>query len=157
LFGHAKGAFTGASSDRHGAFALAHRGTLFLDEVGELPGHLQSELLRVIQEGTYKPVGSDRWEHTEFRLVCATYRDLHAMQAGDTFRTDLYHRIAATSVRLPSLRDRGSDLLALTGYFLAVELGEHAPSLSPAVEAYLRQRDYPGNVRDLKHLVARMC
>lgn len=157
LFGHAKGAFTGASSDRRGAFALAHGGTLFLDEVGELPGHLQSELLRVIQEGSYKPVGSDRWEHTEFRLVCATNRDLLAMQASGAFRSDLYHRITATMVRLPSLRDRVLDLLPLASHFLAAELGDDAPLLSPMVENYLVAREYPGNVRDLKQLIARMC
>ncbi len=156
LFGHAKGAFTGASSDRAGAFALAHRGTLFLDEVGELPSPLQSELLRVVQEGTYKPVGSDRWERTEFRLVCATNRDLEVMQASGAFRSDLYHRIAATSVRLPSLNDRLQDVFALATHFLRVEWGNAAPALSPTVQSYLRQRSYPGNVRDLKQLVARM-
>jgi transcriptional regulator with GAF, ATPase, and Fis domain len=157
LFGHAKGAFTGASSDRRGAFALAHRGTLFLDEVGELPAHLQSELLRVVQEGSYKPVGSDRWDHTEFRLVCATNRDLQAMQAIGAFRSDLYHRITATVVRLPSLGDRVADLLPLASHFLNAELGDDAPPLSPMVESYLVGRDYPGNVRDLKQLIARMC
>jgi transcriptional regulator with GAF, ATPase, and Fis domain len=157
LYGHARGAFTGATSDRLGAFALAHRGTLFLDEVGELSPQLQSELLRVVQEGTYKPVGSDRWERTEFRLICATNRDLLAMQADGSFRPDLYHRIAAASVRLPALRERPGDVVLLARHFVRSELGEEAAGLSPMLERYLLQRDYPGNVRDLKQLIARMC
>lgn len=157
LFGHARGAFTGATRDRKGAFALADGGTLFLDEVGELPLPMQSELLRVIQEGTYKPVGSDRWEQTDFRLVCATNRDLQTMQAGGTFRTDLYHRIAAAQVRLPSLESRATDIPALAKHFLHAESGDSSLELTPEVEAYLVRRQYPGNVRDLRQLVARIC
>jgi transcriptional regulator with GAF, ATPase, and Fis domain len=157
LFGHAKGAFTGAASERAGAFKLADKGTLFLDEIGELPAPLQSELLRVIQEGTYKPVGSDRWEHTSFRLVCATNRDLVAMQAAEDFRVDLYHRITATSVRLPALDERIQDVPLLAEHFLRSELGDEGVGLSPQVQEYLVQRRYPGNVRDLKQLIGRMC
>ncbi len=116
---------------------------------------MQSELLSVIQEGTYKPVGSDRWEQTDFRLVCATNRDLQTMQAGGTFRTDLYHRIAAAQVRLPSLESRATDIPALARHFLHAESGDPLLELTPDVEAYLVRRHYPGNVRDLKQLVAR--
>jgi transcriptional regulator with GAF, ATPase, and Fis domain len=157
LFGHAKGAFTGAGRDRAGAFKLADRGTLFLDEIGELPLSLQSELLRVIQEGTYKPVGSDRWERTTFRLVCATNRDLSAMQGANSFRSDLYHRITAGLVRLPPLSERLQDIPLLARHFLRAEMGDETPELSPQIERFLTQRNYPGNVRDLKQLLGRMC
>ena len=157
LFGHAKGAFTGAARDRAGAFKLADGGTLLLDEIGELPFSLQSDLLRAIQEGTYKPVGSDRWERASFRLVCATNRDLLAMQATNQFRSDLYHRITATTVRLPALRDRLGDVPLLARHFLRAELDHAAPDLSSQVDRLLTERDYPGNVRDLKQLIGRMC
>ena len=109
FFGHEKGAFTGASAAREGAFELANGGTLFLDEVGELPVALQAELLRVIQEGTFKRVGSNMWRKSTFRLVCATNRDVEAEQANGTFRNDFYYRIAGCTLHLPSLRraDRG--------------------------------------------------
>jgi len=118
---------------------------------------MQSELLSVIQEGPYKPVGSDRWEQTDFRLVCATNRDLQTMQAGGTFPTDLYHRIAAAQVRLPSLGSRATDIPAVARHFLHAESGDPLLELTPDVEAYLVRRHYPGNVRDLKQLVARIC
>jgi transcriptional regulator with GAF, ATPase, and Fis domain len=156
FFGHERGAFTGAISAREGAFALADGGTLFLDEVGELPLPLQAELLRVIQEGVYKPVGSDRWRETTFRLVCATNRDLHAEQARGAFRTDLYYRIAAWVCRLPSLRERRSDVLALARHFLAEQVPEETPELDGTVCEYLLARDYPGNIRDLRQLVTRI-
>ena len=116
FFGHEKGAFTGATGPRDGVFALANRGTLFLDEVGELSPQLQAELLRVIQEGMYKPIGSNTWRTTDFRLVCATNRDLVAEQEAGRFRLDLYYRIAAWQFRLPPLRHRREDieLLALS-------------------------------------------
>ena len=103
FFGHERGAFTSAIAAREGAFALADRGTLFLDEVGELPIGLQAELLRVVQERTYKRVGSNAWKNTSFRLVCATNRDLLQEQAHGRFRRDFYYRIAAWTCRLPAL------------------------------------------------------
>lgn len=157
LFGHAKGAFTGALSPRRGAFALADTGTLFLDEIGELPLTLQSELLRVIQEGTFKPVGSDKWERTSFRLVAATNRDLAAMQGSGAFRADLYHRVSAVAVKLPPLRERVDDIAVLARHFLGEQVADSSARLAPAVERYLLSRSYPGNVRDLKHLMARMA
>jgi DNA-binding NtrC family response regulator len=157
FFGHEKGAFTGATTARDGAFARADRGTLFLDEVGELPLPLQAELLRVVQEGTYKRVGGNVWQRTMFRLVCATNRNLLAEQRDGRFRNDLYYRIAGIVVELPPLRRRREDVLPLFTHFLA-ELDEdgEAPPLDPAVSELIRLRDYPGNVRDLKQLAHRV-
>jgi DNA-binding NtrC family response regulator len=157
FFGHEKGAFTGAGTARDGAFAAADHGTLFLDEVGELPPPLQAELLRVVQEGTYKRVGGDNWRSTNFRLVCATNRDLEAEVRAGRFRLDLYHRIAASRVVLPPLRDRRDDVLDLFHHFLGEVTGEADLSVDPAVAALLRRRDYPGNVRDLRQLALRIA
>ncbi len=157
FFGHEKGAFTGATTVRDGAFARADRGTLFLDEVGELPLPLQAELLRVVQEGTYKRVGGNVWQRTVFRLVCATNRDLLAEQRDGRFRNDLYYRIAGLVIELPPLRRRREDVLPLFTHFMA-QLDEHghAPLLDPAVSDLIRSRDYPGNVRDLRQLAHRV-
>ncbi|MGZ4288786.1 MAG: sigma 54-interacting transcriptional regulator, partial [Solirubrobacteraceae bacterium] len=119
FFGHERGSFTGAVSPRDGAFALADGGTLFLDEVGELPTALQAELLRVVQEGTYKRVGSNTWNKTSFRLVCATNRELLEEAGEGRFRRDLYYRIAGSSFRLPALRERSQDILILISHFLS--------------------------------------
>lgn len=157
FFGHERGAFTNAISSREGAFALADGGTLFLDEVGELPLRLQSELLRVIQERTFKKIGSNTWRHTDFRLVCATNRDLTKAAAQGTFRRDLYHRIATWTIRLPALRERREDILPLTRHFLGdIFRDKKVPKLDPAVRDCLLARDYPGNVRDLKNLIFRI-
>jgi transcriptional regulator with GAF, ATPase, and Fis domain len=157
FFGHERGAFTGAVSPRDGAFALADGGTLFLDEVGELPMQLQAELLRVIQEGTYKRVGSDTWRTTKFRLVCATNRQLGEAQALGTFRKDLYHRIAAWVCELPPLRDRTEDILPLARWFLEqFRPGQGSPEFDPAVRQFLLDRDYHGNVRELRQVVHRL-
>lgn len=157
FFGHERGAFTGASYPRDGAFALADGGTLFLDEVGELMPELQAQLLRVIQEGTYKRVGGNAWQKTDFRLVCATNRDLLKEVAAGRFRGDLYHRIASWVVKLPSLRDRVEDIPLLVDHFLKMFLKDESPiELDEPVRDYLMRRDYPGNVRDLKQLMARV-
>ncbi len=157
FFGHERGAFTGAVSARDGAFALADGGTLFLDEVGELPTQLQAELLRVIQEGTYKRVGSDTWRTTQFRLICATNRQLEEAQAIGSFRKDLYHRIAAWVCELPPLRDRASDILPLARWFLQqFRPDQKSPEFDPAVRQYLLERDYHGNVRELRQVVHRL-
>ncbi|MCX5394782.1 sigma 54-interacting transcriptional regulator [Streptomyces sp. NBC_00094] len=161
FFGHEKGAFTGALASRDGAFALADRGTLFLDEVGELPPDLQAELLRVVQEGTYKRVGGNTWRATGFRLVCATNRDLLTEEGARRFRPDLYHRIAAWTCRLPSLRERPEDVLPLARHFLRETRQDDgsatAEDFDPAVEQLLISRHYPGNVRELRQLVGRMA
>jgi transcriptional regulator with GAF, ATPase, and Fis domain len=157
FFGHVKGAFTGATTPRSGAFEMADDGTLFLDEVGELPADLQAALLRVVQEGTYKPVGGTRWQRTSFRLLAATNRDLRAECDAGRFRRDLYYRLAAVTVRLPPLRERREDVVPLFRHFLGEARPGRPPlALDPAVVALLEQRAYPGNVRDLRQLAVRV-
>jgi transcriptional regulator with GAF, ATPase, and Fis domain len=158
FFGHEKGAFTGAIAAREGAFAMADQGTLFLDEISELPLQLQAELLRVIQEGMYKRVGSNTWRRTTFRLVAATNRDLAHAESMGQFRRDLYYRLAGWSFRLPSLRERRSDIPLLARHFLrALHPSGALADLEPTVEELLVRRDYPGNIRDLRQLVSRIA
>ena len=158
FFGHERGAFTGAVAARDGAFARANGGTLFLDEVGELPLTLQAELLRVIQEGMYKRVGSDTWRDTTFRLICATNRPLRDAIASGGFRSDLYHRIAAWGCELPPLRERTDDIIPLATHFLSSLIPSlHQPPFDPAVTEFIRNRSYTGNVRDLRLLMARIA
>jgi transcriptional regulator with GAF, ATPase, and Fis domain len=157
FFGHEKGAFTGAVTTRDGAFALADGGTLFLDEIGDLPLQLQGELLRVVQEGMYKRVGSNAWRRTSFRLLCATNRNLLEESAAGRFRRDLYYRIAAWKCHLPSLRERSEDIPLLTQHFLAQSRpGATVSLVDDAVGELLLTREYPGNVRELKQLVSRI-
>ncbi len=158
FFGHERGAFTGAANSREGAIALAHKGTLFLDEVGELPPELQARLLRVVQEHQYKRVGSNVWQRSDLRLVSATHRDLERGIAEGTFRADLYYRIAGWQCRTLPLRQRKDDVLPLARHFaheLLPQLG--GAEFDPAVQEFLVMRDYPGNVRDLRQLVTRIC
>jgi transcriptional regulator with GAF, ATPase, and Fis domain len=158
FFGHERGAFTGAVAVRDGAFALADGGTLFLDEVGELPLTLQAELLRVVQEGTYKRVGGNAWRETNFRLVCATNRNLIEEEAHGRFRRDFYHRIATWTCHLPPLGERIEDIIPLATHFLAKLSPNHEPpELDAAVREYLIQRSYPGNIRELKQLITRIA
>jgi transcriptional regulator with GAF, ATPase, and Fis domain len=158
FFGHERGAFTGAVAPRDGAFARANGGTLFLDEVGELPLTLQAELLRVIQEGMFKRVGSDAWRDTTFRLICATNRPLRDAVKSGGFRSDLYHRIAAWGCELPPLRERMDDILPLATHFLSSLIPSLCrPPFDPAVTHFISHRDYPGNVRDLRLLMARIA
>lgn len=156
LFGHEKGAFTGADRAREGAFAHANGGTLFLDEIGELSLPLQAELLRVIQEGTFKPVGSDRWRKTAFRLVCATHWDLSAAVLNGTFRQDLYFRIASAVIGLPPLRDRTEDIPQLAAHFLE-QMRPGCAGFDPLVLEFLRAKKWPGNVRELRQFVQRVA
>jgi len=156
FFGHEKGAFTGAAAARNGAFALASDGTLFLDEVGELPLDLQAELLRVVQEQTYKRVGGSTWQSTRFRLVCATNRDLEGEREAGRFRSDLLYRLAGWTLRLPPLRERREDVLPLVEHFLAQHLS-NPPLLDEVVREYFLRRPFPGNVRELRQLVARVA
>jgi transcriptional regulator with GAF, ATPase, and Fis domain len=157
FFGHERGAFTGAVAPRQGAFALADQGTLFLDEIGELSPALQAELLRAVQERTYKRVGSNTWQKTEFRLISATNKDLLHEQKQGTFRRDLFYRIASWKCTLPPLRERTEDILPLANFFLhQLCEGENPPELDDTVREYLLNREYPGNIRDLKQLVSGM-
>lgn len=154
LFGHRKGAFTGAAMDRRGAFELADGGTLFLDEIGELPMALQARLLRVLETWSVRRVGGDRPRPVDVRLVCATHRDLRAMIEEGTFREDLYYRIHRLSIAVPPLRKRLEDVVPLAEHFLrkvAPEVGERA--LTSDAGAVLLSYDWPGNVRELRNVV----
>jgi transcriptional regulator with GAF, ATPase, and Fis domain len=155
FFGHERGAFTGAHEARDGAFARADGGTLLLDEIGELPLRLQAQLLRAVQERSYKRVGGNAWHTVRCRIVCATHRDLAAMVARGEFREDLYHRLAGAVVRLPPLRERGHDVVLLARHLLRAHGCE--AELDDAVVELLLRRDYPGNVRELRQLVGRMA
>lgn len=158
FYGHDKGAFTNAIYTRDGAFAQADNGSLFLDELGELPLTLQAGLLRVIQEKTYKRVGSNNWFKTNFRLICATNRNLKEEICKGHFREDLYYRVASSVFTLPSLEERREDIPELVRFFLRQELKTVvAPEIDNTVMNFLVSRPYPGNVRELKQLMARIA
>lgn len=158
FFGHEKGAFTNAIATREGVFALANGGTLFLDEIGELRPALQAELLRVVQEGVFKKVGSNIWQKTDFRLVCATNRDLWSEVNNTHFRLDLFFRIAGWTCRLPSLEERREDIPMLVNHFLKQQLKtEKLPPIDDLVLELLTQRSYSGNVRELQQLVNKIA
>ncbi|WP_451986953.1 sigma-54-dependent transcriptional regulator [Azospirillum endophyticum] len=156
IFGHVKGAFTGATGDRPGAALQADGGTLFLDEICEMPFDLQSKLLRFVQTGTVNPVGSGREQRVDVRFVAATNRDpLAEVQAG-RFREDLYYRLHVIPLALPPLRERGGDVIEIARSFLADyarEEGKALAAFAPEVEARLRAHDWPGNVRQLQNVV----
>jgi transcriptional regulator with GAF, ATPase, and Fis domain len=155
FFGHERGAFTGAVAAREGAFARGAGGTVFLDEVGELPLELQAELLRVVQERAYKPIGSNSWRKTDFRLICATNRDLENDGAQGGFRRDFYYRIAEWTCSMPSLAERREDIEPLARHFLRSLAPGRSLEFEPPVLEFLQRRDYEGNVRELRQLVAR--
>lgn len=154
LFGHEKGAFTGASALRQGAFERAHRGTLLLDDVDDLPLALQVKLLRALQEGTFQRVGGNREIRVDVRVVATTKVELATAVAQGKFRSDVFYRLRALEVRLPPLRDRGEDVLLLAQHCLgrfAADSGRAVPLLSPEVAGVLRTYRWPGNVRELRH------
>jgi two-component system response regulator HydG len=158
LFGHTRGAFTDARSERRGLFLEAHGGTLFLDEIGELPLELQPKLLRALQERTVRPVGSNQEIPFDARLVTATNRDLETDVYDKRFREDLYYRIHVVRIDLPPLRARGADVLDLASYFLekfARRSGKAVASLSPQAAEKLLAYDFPGNVRELENCMER--
>ncbi|MFT3767527.1 MAG: sigma 54-interacting transcriptional regulator [Minicystis sp.] len=154
LFGHARGSFTGADRARAGLLARAHGGTIFLDEIGELPLARQAALLRVLQERRYRPVGGDEEVAFDARVVAATNRDLERAVADRTFRQDLYYRLNAVEIRVPPLRERAEDVAELAQSFLA-RAGSQA-TLSPEVVAALSAYAWPGNVRELEHVMQRL-
>lgn len=159
LFGHAKGAFTGAVTQRAGRIAEANGGTLFLDEIGDLPLPMQAKLLRVIQERALTPVGSNASVSIDVRIVAATHRDLVAEVAARTFREDLFYRLNVIPIHLPPLRDRPDDILPLAAHFLAVAamLAGPARTLSSDAERRLLAYAWPGNVRELKNAMERVA
>lgn len=158
FFGHEKGSYTHALSMREGAFALADGGTLFLDEIGELPLPLQAELLRVIQEGVYKRLGSNEWRRTKFRLICATNRDLAREVQLGRFRQDLYYRIKTSCCTLPPLRERREDIPELVEHFLKELFSDQSPPLvDKNLQNHLLAQPYPGNVRELRQLLQRLA
>ena len=158
FFGHTKGAFTGANTERKGHFELAHGGTIFLDEVGDMPLDLQAKLLRVLEDSVVVPVGADQGQPVDVRVVSATNADLQASVADGTFRQDLYFRLAAFPVVVPPLRQRPEDIPLLVDHFLTLLAGEMgfqptAPDL--AALAQLKSYPFPGNIRELKNIVER--
>ena len=158
LFGHVRGAFTGAQGDRRGKFALAGRGAIFLDEIGDTSADFQTKLLRVLQERQFYPVGADRPERTEARVIAATHRDLEAMVAAGQFRADLYYRLRVVEIVVPPLRERAGDLPLLAATLVrraAAAVGRPEPVLAPDALAALARHAWPGNVRELENCLTR--
>jgi transcriptional regulator with GAF, ATPase, and Fis domain len=158
FFGHERGAFTGATQRREGRFALADGGTIFLDEIGELPLELQGKLLRALQEGEFEPVGGSRTRKVNVRVIAATNRDLQDAVWSGAFREDLFYRLSVFPLRLPPLRERGDDVVLLATSLaekLAAALGRRVAPLSPADAAALRAYRWPGNVRELRNVIER--
>lgn len=158
MFGHTRGAFTDARQDRTGRFEMAHKGTIFLDEIGDLEAGSQVKLLRVLQDRTYEVLGSSRTKVVDTRVVCATNKELHQLVSTGMFREDLLYRINLITIRLPALRERPGDIPALVNFFID-NLKEiyNRPSLVVAAAAmkWLQQLPLPGNIRQLKNLVER--
>jgi transcriptional regulator with PAS, ATPase and Fis domain len=158
LFGHVRGAFTGAVNARRGAFAQAGTGTLFLDEIGDTTPEFQTRLLRVLQNREFQPVGSERVERTEARVVAATHRNLEEMRRDGRFREDLYYRLRVLEIAMPPLRERRGDIRLLARHLVARAsegAGSREPVLSPEALQYLERQEWPGNVRELENVLVR--
>jgi transcriptional regulator with GAF, ATPase, and Fis domain len=158
FFGHARGAFTGAIKDRAGRFEMAEGGTIFLDEIGEIPLDLQSKLLRVLQEKCYERVGEDRTRLADVRIVGATNRDLKQDVAAGCFREDLYYRLNVFPIQVPSLKERADDIPLLARHFMELSVKElrcSKPRLTRAGVAKLQSYDWPGNIRELRNVIER--
>jgi formate hydrogenlyase transcriptional activator len=158
LFGHEKGAFTGAIAQKMGRFETADKGTLFLDEVGDIPPTLQPKLLRVLQEQEFERLGSGRTHKVDVRLVAATNRNLVKMVAQGQFRSDLYYRLNVFPILLPALRERREDIPALVTHFVKMftrRMGKHVDSIPPETMAAFQWHSWPGNIRELQNLVER--
>jgi transcriptional regulator with GAF, ATPase, and Fis domain len=159
LFGHKRGAFTSADSDKKGLFEIADGGTLFLDEMGEMPMSLQAKLLRVLQEGTIRPVGATAEKQVDVRIICATNRDLNAEVEKGRFRQDLYYRLMVFPIKLPTLRERREDIPLLAAHFLKRYVGEYSvdlPGFSQDALDALSSYNWPGNIRELENEVQRL-
>jgi transcriptional regulator with GAF, ATPase, and Fis domain len=158
FFGHVKGSFTGALRDRIGRFELADGGTLFLDEVGEIPLDLQSKLLRVLQEGELERIGEERTRTVNVRIIAATNRNLREESQAARFRQDLYYRLSVFPIELPPLRERPEDIPVLAEHFLqkfARQVGKKTPRLTLANVNLLQRYSWPGNIRELQHVLER--
>jgi formate hydrogenlyase transcriptional activator len=158
LFGHEKGAFTGAIAQKVGRFEMADKGTLFLDEVGDIPSALQPKLLRILQEQEFERLGSGRTHKVDVRLVAATNRDLMKMVARGQFRSDLYYRLNVFPIMLPALRERREDIPALVTHFVKLfsrRMGKQVDSIPPETMAAFQWYSWPGNIRELQNLVER--
>jgi transcriptional regulator with GAF, ATPase, and Fis domain len=158
LFGHERGAFTGAITQRIGRFEMADKGTLFLDEIGDIPLALQPKLLRVLQEQEFERLGSGRTHHVDIRLVAATHRDLKSMVSRGAFRSDLYYRLNVFPILLPPLRSRSEDIPALVEHFVGIysrRFGKPIPGISFETMAAFQSYSWPGNIRELQNLVER--
>ena len=156
LFGHIRGAFTGADSNRKGYFELASGGTLFLDEIGDMPIELQPKLMRVIEDGLVVPVGSTQQKRVDVRILAATNQDLRAKIASGAFREDLYFRLARFTVTVPPLRERKEDIPLLSKHFLEIfaeEMGIEHPAITLEAMKALTAYHFPGNVRELKNII----
>jgi formate hydrogenlyase transcriptional activator len=158
LFGYEKGAFTGATTSKVGRFELAHRGTLFLDEVGEIPLDVQPKLLRALQEQEFERLGSTRTQKVDVRLIAATNRDLNGMVAGGTFRSDLYYRLSVFPIFVPPLRDRPEDIAPLVHHFVhkfSREIGRAITTIPASTMEALQKWPWPGNIRELENVIER--
>jgi DNA-binding NtrC family response regulator len=158
LFGHVRGAFTGATTSKKGRFALAHGGTIFLDEIGVMPMALQPKLLRVLQEREFEPLGSERTEKVDVRVIAATNRDLRLLVGEGRFQEDLFYRLNVIPIHLPSLRDRREDIHVLAEHFIAKHtqrIGKHVERVEEEVFTLLAQYGWPGNVRELENTIER--
>jgi transcriptional regulator with GAF, ATPase, and Fis domain len=158
LFGHVRGAFTGAVTTKKGKFALANRGTIFLDEIGTMSVGLQAKLLRVLQEREIEPVGAQRTERVDIRIIAATNRDLRQLVYEGLFQDDLYYRLHVFPILVPPLRERVEDIPALAEHFLhkhATRSGKSIDALEPGVVAMLQEYHWPGNVRELENTIER--
>ena len=158
LFGHIRGAFTGAITSKRGKFALADRGTIFLDEIATMSAALQAKLLRVVQEREFEPLGSERTQKIDVRIIAATNRDLRQMVADGRFQEDLYYRLAVIPIHIPPLRERREDIPLLVEHFVAKHArraGKRVDGVAPGVLEQLQRADWPGNVRELENTVER--
>jgi transcriptional regulator with PAS, ATPase and Fis domain len=159
LFGYEKGAFTGAKTEgKPGKFELAHEGTIFLDEIGDLPIEMQPKLLRAIEDKEFERVGGNKVVRSDFRVIAATNQNLETMLATGRFRKDLFYRLNVVSLHIPRLRDRPEDISAITQRFLtrtATETGLHGLSIDREAERALRQYEWPGNIRELMNVLER--
>ena len=158
FFGHEEGAFTGANKKRTGLFPRCHEGTLLLDEIGEMPLSLQSKLLRVVQDGSFRPVGSNQERKADVRIICATNQNLEELTQEGSFREDLYYRLETFSISIPPLRKRQEDIKLLAAHFVNrynLQLGKEVEGLSDEALKILEQYDFPGNIRELQNILER--